>query len=188
LGCNWRFWRRYTISTADAAFAHSERGTRACKLRNKRVAERVAEKEDWKQLYREGLREWESSDRVFRKLVSRLTLAATGASPALDAVLDQVRRNAKSGELASLEQDLETLSETIKTLDADRRKADHTTLATAQSSQMPDAADPLESSNNCLLYTSDPADDMQRVYPGGRWCKKNQTTVPWIRTRHTHRR
>lgn len=111
------------------------------------MAERVAEKEDWKQLYREGLREWENGDRLFRKLVSRLTLAATGASPALDAVLDQVQRNAKSGELASLEQNLETLSETIKTLDADRRKTEDATPAIAPSGQVSDAADSVSSSN-----------------------------------------
>ncbi|MEM6484753.1 MAG: diguanylate cyclase [Pseudomonadota bacterium] len=107
----------------------------------------MAEKEDWKQLYREGLREWENSDRILRKLVSRLALAGAGASAALDAVLDEVQRNAKSGELASLELDLENLSEAIKTLDADRRKPENATPGIAQNAQVTDGADPATLSN-----------------------------------------
>ncbi|MEO0436796.1 MAG: diguanylate cyclase [Pseudomonadota bacterium] len=78
----------------------------------------MADKDDWKQRYREGVREWENGDRLFRKLVGRLALAAEGGSDALDDLLRKIQRDAKEGELALLQQDLDLLGETIKRLDA----------------------------------------------------------------------
>ena len=79
----------------------------------------MADKDDWKQRYREGVREWENGDRLFRNLVGRLALVAEGGGTELDDVLRTIQRDVKNGELGSLQQDLESLGETIKRLDAE---------------------------------------------------------------------
>ena len=77
----------------------------------------MADKDDWKQRYREGVREWENADRIFRKLVGRLAYVAEGTSPVLDRSLEQIQRHAKTGELASLEGDLEALANAAKAME-----------------------------------------------------------------------
>ncbi|EED30906.1 diguanylate cyclase [gamma proteobacterium NOR5-3] len=78
----------------------------------------MSEEEDWKQRYLQESRDWESADKLLRRVATRLAIAAEGYSPALDAVLQRIQKHIRSGDARDLEADLSELSRQIKSLDS----------------------------------------------------------------------
>ena len=78
----------------------------------------MSEQEDWKKRYLKEARDWESTEQLLRKTVSRLALASEGISPALDAVLARIQGHAQGGDSRALKRDLDDLSQQIQRLDA----------------------------------------------------------------------
>lgn len=80
----------------------------------------MSDQEDWKQRYLTESREWESADKLLRRVATRLAIAAEGYSPDLDAVLQRMQTHIRSGASRDLEADLGDLSRQIKGLDSSR--------------------------------------------------------------------
>lgn len=78
----------------------------------------MSEQADWKQRYLNESRDWESADRLLRRVAIRLAIAAEGYSPALDRVLQSIQEHIRSGDVRDLESDLSELSRQISKLDS----------------------------------------------------------------------
>jgi len=77
----------------------------------------MTEEDDWKQRYLNEVKDWESTDKLLRKVATRLAIAAEGYSPNLDDVLASIQKHIRGGELRELEADLSELTRQIKGLD-----------------------------------------------------------------------
>jgi diguanylate cyclase len=78
----------------------------------------VSPTDDWKARYRKEARDWERTDQLLRRLVSRLVIAAEGQSPELDRALEQVQQHTRDGQWSALEQDLDVLVRQIQRMDS----------------------------------------------------------------------
>lgn len=77
----------------------------------------MSEQEDWKQRYLSEARDWESADKLLRKVATRLAISAEGYSKSLDPVLVCIQEHIRDGDVKALEADLAELSRQIKRLD-----------------------------------------------------------------------
>lgn len=94
----------------------------------------MTEEDDWKQRYLSEARDWESTDKLLRKVATRLAIAAEGYSPVLDDVLSSIQTHIRSGELRELEADLGELTRQIKGLDMGGASASSAPVAAPTSS------------------------------------------------------
>lgn len=98
----------------------------------------MSDQENWKQRYEKDAREWEATDALLRKVVGRLTIAAEGDSPDLDAVLARIERHARNHEDHSLDSDLRSLTAQLKR--SEGRAAGESTATTASSPESDDGS------------------------------------------------
>lgn len=91
----------------------------------------MSEQDDWKQRYLKESQDWESADKLLRRVATRVAIAAEGYSSSLDAVLQRIQEHIRNGDLRDLESELGELSRQIQHLDVNHASSESPSPAAA---------------------------------------------------------
>ncbi|MEM1402769.1 MAG: diguanylate cyclase [Pseudomonadota bacterium] len=83
----------------------------------------MSKDEDWRGRYLEEGAIWEANEKLLRRAVSRLAIAAEGAAPELDPVLSRIQELVKRGDLQQLDSALVELANALRQLDSSEIKS-----------------------------------------------------------------
>lgn len=100
----------------------------------------MSDEKDWKKRYLAEAREWEATDKLLRRALSRLAIAAEGSSGELDAALARVQDAARAGADEDLDRAIDEVSSIVRSLELASTSASSNASPSTSTNATPDAS------------------------------------------------